>query len=71
MKLLYNKIPQFELDNIHVFILSGISTNKSELVQVNGYDDIYANDEAAHNVYILRFTSVPYTLQEDVELDGN
>ena len=66
MKLLDNKAPQVEFDNIHVLIIAGMSTNKSELVQVYGYGDIAANDEAADNLFIVRFTYVSYTLQEDV-----
>ena len=38
---------------------------------MNGYVAIAANDEAANNFDISRFTSVPYTLQEDLESDGN
>ena len=45
--------------------------NKAELVQVNRYGDISANDEAANHFYIFCFTSAPYTLQEYVESDGS
>ena len=38
---------------------------------MNGYVAIAANDEAANNFDISRFTSVPYTLQENLESDGN
>ena len=48
-----------------------MSTNREELVKVNGNGAIYANDEAANNFYIVRFTDVPYTMQEDVESYGN
>ena len=37
MELLCKKTPQVEFDNIHVFILTVKSTNKSELLKVNGY----------------------------------
>ena len=50
---------------MHSFILSGISTNKSELIEVNGYIDIAVNYESANNFWVLCFTYVPYTLQED------
>ena len=43
-----------------------MSTNKAELVKVNGYGDIVAIYESGKN-YIVSFTYVPYTLQEDVE----
>ena len=45
--------------------------HKSELVKVNWYGNIYANDEAESNFYIVCFISVPYTIQEDVESYGN
>ena len=48
-----------------------MSTNKSELAKLNGYGDKAANDESAKTIYIFCFISVPYPLQEDVELDGN
>ena len=48
-----------------------MSTNKSELVKVNGCGDISANYEASNKFYIVHFTSVPDTLQEDVESYGN
>ena len=38
---------------------------------MNGYGDISANDEAANNLYICCFTFLPYTIQEDVESNGN
>ena len=62
---------QFEFDNIHILIIAGILTNKEELVQVNGYGPIATNDETENNLYIVRFTYVPYIIQEDVETDGN
>ena len=37
---------------------------------MNGNGAISDNDEAANNPYIFFFTSVPYTLREDVESDG-
>ena len=46
-------------------------TNKEELVRVNGYGAISANDESANKIFIVCFISVPYTLQEDVESYGN
>ena len=48
-----------------------MSTNREELVKVNGNGAIYANDEAANILYIVRFTSLPYTIQEYMESDGN
>ena len=42
-------------------------TNKEELVIVNGYGAISANDESANKIFIVCFISVPYTLQEAVK----
>ena len=47
MKFLDNKTPQVESDNIHALILMVVSTNKAELSQANGYDDISTNDKTA------------------------
>ena len=52
-------------------VLEGISTNKSEPVEVSGHVAISDNGEAAKIFYSVFFTSIPYTLQEDVESDGN
>ena len=38
-----------------------MSTNKAEIVKVNEYGDIAANDEATNSFYIFIFTSIPYT----------
>ena len=48
-----------------------MSTNNIELFKLDGYGAIAANDEAANNFYIVLFTPIPYTLQEDLESDGN
>ena len=45
--------------------------NKVEPVQGNEYGAISSNDQAANTFYIVRFTYVPYTFQEDVESDVN
>ena len=71
MKLLDNKTPQVEFDNIYAFILAEMSTNKAELVKVNGYSAIVSSDEAAKTFYIVHFEFVFYTLQEDVESNTN
>ena len=38
---------------------------------MNGYSAIFANNKDANNFCIIWFTPVIYTLQEDVESDGN
>ena len=59
MILLNNKTPQVEFDNIHAFIIAGMSTKKAGLIKVSGYGAISINDEDANHFYIVRFTSVP------------
>ena len=46
MKFLDNKALQVYFDKIHVFILSGMSTNKAAPFKLNGYSAIYANEKA-------------------------
>ena len=67
MKCVDNKTPQVEFDNINALIMAGMSTNKAEPFKMNGYGAIDANDKATNNFYIVRFTSVRYKIQEDVE----
>ena len=45
MNFLEKKTPQVDFENIHALIISGMSTNKAETFQVNGYGAISANDE--------------------------
>ena len=63
MKLLDNKTPQVDFDNIRVFIIAAMSINKAELVKVNGCGAVAANDESANIFYSSWFTYVPVTLQ--------
>ena len=71
MESLYNRTPQVDFDGIHSLVPSVMSNNKSELVKVNGHGAISVNYEAANKLYTVFFIYVPYTLQEDVESDGN
>ena len=58
MEFLGSKAPQVELENLNALIITVISIHKSEILELNGYDDIYANDESENNVYIVCFTYV-------------
>ena len=53
MKLLYNKTLQVDFDKIHPLIIAGMSTDKEELVLVNGYGTIAANDEAVNIICVF------------------
>ena len=46
-----------------------MATHKVYFVEVYVYVVIAANDQSANNFHIVRFKSVSYNLQEDVELD--
>ena len=50
------------MENIDALVLTIMSTNKAEPVEVNGYVDIPSNDEAANPFYIFCFTFVPYMI---------
>ena len=56
MKNLYRKTTQNWLENIHELDITGMTTNKEELVEVYGYSDISANYEAENNYHIIKFT---------------
>ena len=66
MESLYKKTPKVQSENIQALFVAGISTNKEELVVVNGFGEIDSNDEAENIVYFVCFTSVPYDLQVTV-----
>ena len=68
MKLLDNKTPQVDFDNINACVIAEILNNKSELVQVNEYGDIATNDKAENYLYIICFTYVPYVESDVNEL---
>ena len=46
MEFLDKNTPQVQFDNICAFMLAGMSTNRAELVKVNGFSAISSNDEA-------------------------
>ena len=53
MKFLYNKTLLVDFDKIHQLIIAGMSTDKEELVLVNGYGTIASNDEAVNIVCVF------------------
>ena len=53
MPFLDNNTPQVELWKNNALNIYGASTNKSELVEVNWYGSIAANDEAANIFYLF------------------
>ena len=69
MVLLDITTPQDKLENIPAKVITGMTNNKTYLVEVDGYGAIYANDQTENKFYIVMFTSVTYTLQENIESD--
>ena len=67
MKFLENNAPKEEFNKIHTLVLSVMSPNNEELVEVNGYVAIAANNEAKNYFYVVCFISFHYKLQEDME----
>ena len=44
-----------------------MSTNKIDILEVNEYCGISANDKDTNKVYVVCFTPVPYTPPKDVK----
>ena len=51
-------------------ILGGVETSMSEKILSTMYGAIRTDDESADEYYILQWTSEPYKLQEDKEMQG-
>ena len=48
MEFLNNKTQQYQLGKNIALVISGMSTNNTELVELHGYCAIAANDEATN-----------------------
>ena len=48
-----------------------MENNKADLIELCGYGDIASSYQAADKFYIDSFTSVPYTLQGNIESEVN
>ena len=48
-----------------------MTTNKAEIVDLDGYGAISDNNKYAYIFYIVKFMAITYTHQKDIELDGN
>ena len=44
--------------------------NMSMIIIEGNYGDIYAGDYSCRGYYIIRFSSYPYTLQADLNIDS-
>eukprot|EP00957_Ditylum_brightwellii_P154313 11743287-Ditylum_brightwellii.AAC.1 len=59
-----------DLDEIHRTVLNIVQSNIAKFVQVNKYGAINADKPNNDDFYVVQFTSMPCTLQED-QIDDN
>ena len=57
-------------DEIHQFVIDGISNNMASLVWSGTYGTIKTTDTSTNGFYVIMFTSGAYTLQENTTIDG-
>eukprot|EP00957_Ditylum_brightwellii_P081668 6212541-Ditylum_brightwellii.AAC.1 len=55
-----------DLEEIHTAILSITASNTAVEVTENAYIAIITENPEADGYYVVKFTSSPYTLQEDI-----
>ena len=55
---------------INITILDGNVMNMSLIITKGDYGSIDADDYSCHGYYIIRFSLSPYTIQEDMNIDG-
>ena len=51
-------------------ILRGVETRMSEKILTTMYGEMITDDKIIGGHYVLQWTSEPYTLQEDKEMEG-
>ena len=57
-------------DEIHQVVIDGISDNMTLLVESGNYGAINTTDTSTNGFYVIMFTSVAYTLQDNTRIDG-
>lgn len=57
-----------EEEEAHAQLLAGMKEMMAELVELNQFGAFSTEDDDADGYYVVKWTSEPYTLQEDVEL---
>ena len=57
-------------DEIHQVVLDGISDNMASIFESGKYGAISKTDTSTNGFYVIMFTSVAYTLQENTTIDG-
>ena len=57
-------------DDIHQVVLGGISDNMASLVHSGKYGPINKSDTTTNGLYVIKFISEAYTLQNNTQIDG-
>ena len=71
MNFLYNGTDNLDYELINITLLDGHFMNISLIITELNYGTIDADDFACHGYYIVIGSSSPYTLQADLNIDGN
>eukprot|EP00957_Ditylum_brightwellii_P142858 10885272-Ditylum_brightwellii.AAC.1 len=60
-----------DLIEIQEIIIQGIADNMGAIVNENNFRAVNTNDPKTKGLYIVKFTSLPYALQENLEVDNS
>ena len=60
----------YTFDEIHQVVIDGISDDMASLIESGKYGGINTTDTSTNGFYVIMFTSVTYTLQENTTIDG-
>ena len=70
MKLKNVRTSTEQFEEVNKAVLDGITANMSSLVKAGHYGAMNCNDPQVGNYYIIKFLSDPYTLQNEITVDG-
>ena len=57
-----------EIEEFQALVLGGLAVMMAERVFVGGFGTIITNDKGTSGYYLVQWTGVTYTLQEEVQL---
>ena len=60
---------EVQYDHINRTLLDSNVANMLFIIYKVNFGDVDAGDHSCHGYYIIRFSSLPYTLQEDLIMD--
>ena len=69
VQLSQKSTPFVAFDEIHQFVLDGISDHMDSLVKSGKYGAINTTDTTTNGFYVIIFTSESYTLQYNIAID--